>query len=43
MNLFAKQKQTQDTENKLMITKGEEGRGINLENGINRYTLIYTK
>ena len=29
VNLFAKQKHTQDIENKLMVTKGEEGRGIN--------------
>ena len=27
MNLFMKQKQTQQTENKLMITKGERGLG----------------
>ena len=33
MNLFTKQKQTQ-TENKLMITKGESEEGINYEFGL---------
>ena len=32
-----------DIENKLMVTKGEagEGRGIDLDLGINIYTLLY--
>ena len=29
MNLFTKQKQTIDKENKLMVTNGEKGRGRN--------------
>ena len=34
-----------DIENKLMVTKGEagEGRGIDLDLGINIYTLLYVK
>ena len=40
MNLFAKQKQTHDIENKLMVTKGEHWseEGINYEFGIKIYT-----
>ena len=30
-----------DIENKLMVTKGESGGGINWEFGINCYTLLY--
>ena len=39
MNLFPKQRFT-DIENKLMVTKGEEGLGggVKSEIGINRYT-----
>ena len=29
--------------NKLMVTKGEMEGGINIEYGINRYTLLYIK
>ena len=32
-----------DIENKLMVTKGERGGGINWEFGINIYTLLYIK
>ena len=32
-----------DTENKLMVTKGEMGGGLNYEFWINRYTLLYIK
>ena len=32
-----------DVENKLMVTKGERGGGINWEIGIDTYTLLYTK
>ena len=32
-----------DVENKLMVTKGERGRGINWEIGIDIYTLLYIK
>ena len=32
-----------DIENKLVVTKGEAGGGINLEFGINIYTLLYIK
>ena len=43
MNLFTKQKQTPDIENKLMVTKGEAEGGINQEYVINRYILPYIK
>ena len=43
MNLFTKQKQTYDIENKL-VTKGEMRRvGINQELGINIHTLLYIR
>ena len=32
-----------DVENKLMVTKGERGGGINWEIGIDTYTLLYIK
>ena len=32
-----------DVENKLMVTKGEKGGGINWEIGIDIYTLLYIK
>ena len=32
-----------DVENKLMVTKGEKGRGIGWEIGIDIYTLLYIK
>ena len=32
-----------NTENKLMVTKGEKEGGINQEFGINRYALLYIK
>ena len=32
-----------DVENKLMVTKGERGGGINEEFGIHIYTLLYIK
>ena len=41
MNLFKKQDQTTDMENKLMVTKQERKGGINQEFGVNRYTLLY--
>ena len=31
------------TEDKLTVTRGERGTGINLELGINRYRLLYIK
>ena len=40
MHLSTKQRIT-DIENKLMVTKGQSGGGINLELGINRYILLY--
>ena len=43
MNLFTKQKQIHRHRNKLMVTKGERGGGINQEFGINIYTLLYIK
>ena len=44
MNLSTKQKQTPDTENKLMITQTERiKKGINQEFGIKRYILLYIK
>ena len=45
MNLFAKQKQSIDVENKLKVTGGkvEGGGGINWEIGIDTYTLLYIK
>ena len=44
VNLFTKQKQTTDIENKLMVTQRERGGGgINQEYGINRYTPLYIK
>ena len=32
-----------DVENKLMVTKGESGGGINWEIGMDIYTLLYIK
>ena len=43
MNLFIKQKQLADLENKLMVTKEEDRRGIVWEYGINRCMLLYIK
>ena len=42
--LIYKREIDSQTENKLMVTKGERGGvGINLEFAINRYTLLYIK
>ena len=43
MNLFIKQKQLADLENKLMVTREEDRRGIVWEYGINRCMLLYIK
>ena len=43
MNLFTKQKQDSQIENKFMVTKGKAGGGVNQEYGINRYTLLSIK
>ena len=42
MNLQNRYRLT-DIENKLLVTQGENRGGINLEFGINRYTLLYIK
>ena len=42
MNLFTRQKQTH-MKNKLMVTEGDNGGGINQEFWINIYTLLYIK
>ena len=42
MNLFTKQKQSHDVENKLTVTRGwGGGGGINWETGIDIHTLLY--
>ena len=44
MNLFTKEKDLTDIENKLIVTIGETlGGGINQELGINVYTLLYIR
>ena len=43
MNLFAKQKETDRYQNKVMVTKEEMWGGKNQEFEINRYTLLYIK
>ena len=43
MNLFIKQKQLADLEDKLMVTREEDRRGIVWEYGINRCMLLYIK
>ena len=42
MNLLGKHRVT-DVENKLFVTKGERGGGINSETGIDIYTLLSIK
>ena len=43
MNLFIKQKQLADLENKLLTTREEDRGRIMWEYGINRYMLLYIK
>ena len=45
MNLFTKQNRIRltDIRNKLIVTKGKSGGGINQEFRINRYKLLYKK
>ena len=43
MDLFTNRNRLTDLESKLMVTKGERGKGINWEKGINRYKLSYKK
>ena len=43
MNLFIKQKQLADLENKLMVTREEDKRGIVWEYRINKCMLLYIK
>ena len=43
MNLYKNRNKLTDIENKLMGTKGESRRGINLEFQINQYRLLYIK
>ena len=42
MNLSQNRNRFTDTENKLLVTRGNEGRG-KLEIGISRYRLLYKK
>ena len=41
--LIYKRETESDIENKLMVTRGERGKGINWEIGIDIYTLLYIK
>ena len=41
MNLFINRNRVTYVENKLMVTRGEKGRGINWEIGIEIYTHYY--
>ena len=42
-HIFKKHRVVTDIENKLMVTRGKEGRGINWEIGVDIYTVLYIK
>ena len=43
IKIFTKRNRLTDIENKLLVTKGEGGGGINYEFEISRYKLLYIK